>query len=42
VFGMNVAGMPGLENPDAFRILSAAMALLVALLIGYIWWKKWF
>lgn len=41
VFGMNVAGMPGLENPDAFSILSAGMAFLGALLVGYIWWKKW-
>ena len=42
VFGMNVAGLPGLENPAAFQILSVGMALLGALLIGYIWWKKWF
>ena len=42
VFGMNVAGMPGLENPDAFKLLSMAMAFLGLLLIGFIWWKKWF
>lgn len=42
VFGMNVGGMPGLDNPEAFKILSAAMAFLGLLLIGYIWWKKWF
>ena len=42
VFGMNVAGMPGLENPDAFKLLSAAMAFIGLLLIGFIWWKKWF
>jgi zinc transporter len=42
VFGMNVGGLPGLENPDAFRILSAGMGLLGAMLVGYIWWKKWF
>jgi len=42
VFGMNVAGLPGVENPDAFKILSAGMAFLGLLLIGYIWWKKWF
>ena len=41
VFGMNVAGLPGTENPDAFLILSVAMSLLAALLIGYIWWKNW-
>jgi zinc transporter len=42
VFGMNVAGLPGVENPDAFMMLSAGMAFLGLLLIGYIWWKKWF
>ena len=41
VFGMNVSGLPGIENPDAFVILSVAMALLAALLMGYIWWKNW-
>jgi zinc transporter len=42
VFGMNVAGLPGLEYPNAFNILASGMGLLALVLIGYIWWKKWF
>jgi zinc transporter len=42
VFGMNVAGLPGVENPEAFKLLSAGMACLGLLLIGFIWWRKWF
>ena len=42
VFGMNVAGLPGLEYPNAFNILAGGMGLLALALIGYIWWKKWF
>ena len=42
VFGMNVAGLPGMENPEAFLSLSVAMALLAALLVVYIWWRNWF
>ena len=42
VFGMNVAGLPGIEYPNAFNILAAGMGLLALALIGYIWWKKWF
>ena len=41
VFGMNVAGLPGVENPDAFRMLTIGMILLGLLLIGYMLWKKW-
>ena len=41
VFGMNVAGLPGLEYPDAFNILTGAMVFLAGLLIAYMWWKKW-
>ncbi|MFT5218399.1 MAG: zinc transporter [Planctomycetota bacterium] len=41
VFGMNVAGLPGLEYPDAFNILTASMVFLAGLLIAYMWWKKW-
>ena len=42
VFGMNVAGMPGLENPNAFNILAGGMGLIGLVLIGFVWWKKWF
>jgi len=41
VFGMNVAGLPGVENPDAFRLLSLGMLALAVILMGYMWFKKW-
>ena len=41
VFGMNVAGLPGLEYPDAFNLLSLGMLVLAVILIGYMWFKKW-
>jgi zinc transporter len=41
IFGMNVAGLPGLENSAAFSILSVAMAVLAVILIGFMWLKKW-
>ncbi|MCW8091087.1 zinc transporter ZntB [Alteromonas sp. ASW11-130] len=41
VFGMNVAGLPGTESPEAFTILVAAMGgLAVAMLIAMLW-KRW-
>ncbi|GAB5381925.1 MAG: zinc transporter ZntB [Aliiglaciecola sp.] len=42
VFGMNVAGLPGTENPDAFSYLATGMVgLAVAMFIAMLW-KKWF
>lgn len=41
VFGTNVAGLPGLENPEAFHLLSPGMLVLAIILIGYMWFKKW-
>ena len=42
VFGMNVAGLPGVEDIDSFWIVSGVMlAISVAILIG-LRWKKWF
>jgi zinc transporter len=42
VFGMNVAGLPGTEDPKAFLYLASTMVILaIALLIGMLW-KKWF
>ena len=32
VFGMNVAGLPGLENPGAFNYLTIGMAAIGAFL----------
>lgn len=41
VFGMNVAGLPGLEEPSAFTILASAMLVLAAILVAVMAWKKW-
>ena len=41
VFGVNVAGMPGLEHPNAFNILTGSMLVLAIALIAYMRWKKW-
>jgi zinc transporter len=41
VFGVNVAGMPGLELPNAFNILTGSMLVLAIALIAYMRWKKW-
>ncbi len=41
VFGMNVAGLPGLENPDAFLYLSGGMLLLGVSLLLFMRLKKW-
>ncbi|MBU3004567.1 zinc transporter ZntB [Paraglaciecola arctica] len=42
IFGMNVAGLPGTQEPKAFVYLTATMVILaVALLVGMLW-KKWF
>ena len=41
VFGMNVAGLPGIENPAAFRLLALGMTALAFILLGFMWWKKW-
>ena len=41
VFGMNVAGLPGLENPASFWILAAAMLAIGAGILLLFRWKKW-
>ena len=41
VFGMNVAGLPGVENPQAFMLLSFAMLGLAVVFIGLAKWLKW-
>lgn len=41
VFGMNVAGLPGTENGDAFLYLASAMGLLALVIIGVMYWRKW-
>ncbi len=42
LFGVNVAGMPGLEDPSAFAILCLALAGLTALLVILLKWTRWF
>ena len=41
LFGMNVGGMPGLENPWAFPILCVAMAALALGLVAIFRRKNW-
>lgn len=41
VFGMNVAGLPGVETPSAFIMLSSFMAVTAVLVIGIMKWNKW-
>ncbi|MDN4501032.1 zinc transporter ZntB [Alteromonadaceae bacterium BrNp21-10] len=41
VFGMNVAGLPGLENPSAFNNLASSMLGLAVVLLLVMIWKKW-
>ena len=42
VFGMNVAGLPGTEEPKAFFYLAMAMVILAIILMVAMLWKKWF
>jgi len=41
VFGMNIAGMPGLEHPYAFNILTGSMLFMAIALVAFMRWKKW-
>lgn len=41
VFGMNVAGLPGTERPDAFVILAVSMGALAAGLLFWLRWRRW-
>lgn len=41
LFGVNIAGMPGLENPSAFWILCLAMICLTLGMIVLIRWLRW-
>ena len=42
VFGMNVAGLPGTEEPQSFAYLATAMLILAIILLISMFWKKWF
>jgi len=42
LFGMNVAGLPGTLEPQAFTYLALSMALLAVVLLVTMFWKRWF
>ena len=41
MLGMNVAGLPGLENPNGFLISAGVMVLLGVGLVAYFKYKRW-
>jgi len=41
LFGMNVAGLPGLEEPMAFSIVAFGMGVIVTGIIVYFRTRKW-
>ena len=42
IFGMNVAGLPGIENPDAFYLVTGSMTAIAIAVIALLKFKKWF
>lgn len=42
VFGMNVAGMPGIDNPDGFLFILLGMGVLAVIILLIIYIKRWF
>ena len=42
VFGMNVAGLPGLEDINSFWIVSGVMLVISIAILIALRWKKWF
>ena len=41
LLGMNVAGLPGTEDPNGFAISAALMLTLGVCLVGYFKWRDW-
>lgn len=41
LFGMNVAGLPGVEEPGAFAMVSVAMVAVTIGILGYFKMKRW-
>lgn len=41
LFGMNVAGLPGLEQPSAFNVVAVLMIVIVGGILGYFKIRKW-
>ena len=42
LFGMNVAGLPGLEAPTAFILVAGAMTVIAGGILLYFKFRKWF
>lgn len=42
LLGMNVGGLPGLENPDGFLASVVVMFVAAGALIAFFRWKRWF
>lgn len=42
LFGVNIGGMPGVENPAAFREFALILTVLVVIQLVLFRWKKWF
>lgn len=42
IFGMNVGGLPGVDNPQAFNYLALGMLALAVIMGASMIWKKWF
>ena len=41
LFGVNVGGMPGVDDPHAFAILCLAMVGLAAIMLAVLKWLRW-
>ncbi|MDX1347552.1 MAG: zinc transporter ZntB [Thiomicrorhabdus chilensis] len=41
LLGINVGGIPGAENPQAFLVFSAILIIVVIMQIAFFKWKKW-
>lgn len=41
VFGVNVGGMPGLDNSNAFWVLGGAMLAIAAVMLIAMRWRRW-
>ncbi len=41
LFGMNVAGLPGVEDPTAFILVAGSMGAIVVGILLYFKFKRW-
>ena len=42
LFGINIGGMPGTDDPRAFLLFSGAMLAVALAVLGFLRWKRWF